>query len=83
MVCNVFTSNNTFIILTVDPRDFEGFKMSEQAEMYTVILNTGKQRRPRGMVLGGTREGDSGWGTCVYLWWIYVDVWQNQYNIVK
>lgn len=42
MVCNVFTSNNTFIILIVDPRDFEGFKMSEQAEMYTVILNTGK-----------------------------------------
>ena len=21
--------------------------------------------------------------TCVYLWWIHVDVWQNQYNIVK
>ena len=20
---------------------------------------------------------------CVYLWWIHVDVWQNQYNIVK
>ena len=42
MVCNVFTSSNTFIILIVDPRDFEGFKMSEQAEMYTAILNTGK-----------------------------------------
>ena len=22
-------------------------------------------------------------GTCVYLWWIHVDVWQNQHNIVK
>ena len=33
------------------------------------------------MVRGG-REG-SGWGTCVYLWWIHVDTWQNQYNIVK
>ena len=22
-------------------------------------------------------------GTCVYLWQIHVDVWQNQYNIVK
>ena len=32
---------------------------------------------------GGRREGDSGWGTRVYLWWIHVDVWQNQYNIVK
>ena len=39
--------------------------------------------RMRGMVLGGMREGGSGWGTRVYLWWIHVDVWQNQYNIVK
>ena len=22
-------------------------------------------------------------GTRVYLWWINVDMWQNQYNIVK
>ena len=27
--------------------------------------------------------GVSGWRTRVYLWWINVDVWQNQYNIVK
>ena len=26
------------------------------------------------MVWGGRREGDSGWGTRVYLWWIHVDV---------
>ena len=32
---------------------------------------------------GGKWEGGSGWGTRVYLWWIHVDVWQNQYNIVK
>ena len=35
---------------------------------------------------GWYREGGgrvSGWGTCVYLWWIHVDVWQNQYNVVK
>ena len=32
---------------------------------------------------GGKMEGDSGWGICVYLWWIRIDVWQNQYNIVK
>ena len=43
----------------------------------------GALRRPRGMVWGGKREGCSGWGTHVYLWWIHVDVWQNQYNIVK
>jgi len=41
------------------------------------------QRQPRGMVWGGRRERGSGWGTRVYLWWIHVDVWQNQYNIVK
>ena len=29
------------------------------------------------------REEGSGWGTRVYLWQIHVDVWQNQYNIVK
>ena len=32
---------------------------------------------------GGGGEGDSGWGTRVHPWWIHVDVWQNQYNIVK
>ena len=32
---------------------------------------------------GGRREEGSGWGTCVYLWRIHVDIWQNQYNIVK
>ena len=31
---------------------------------------------------GGGRRG-SGWGTCVHPWQIHVDVWQNQYNIVK
>ena len=39
--------------------------------------------RPRGMVPGGRWEGGSGWGTYVYLWQIHVNVWQNQYNIVK
>ena len=29
------------------------------------------------------REEGSGWGSRVYLWWIHVDIWQNQYNIVK
>ena len=27
--------------------------------------------------------GGSGLGTHVHPWWIHVDVWQNQYNIVK
>ena len=41
------------------------------------------QRRPRGMVQGGRRERGSGWGTHMYLWQIHVDVWQNQYNIIR
>ena len=32
---------------------------------------------------GGRWEGGSGWGTRVHPWQIHVDVWQNQYNIVK
>ena len=47
------------------------------------MFGTGALGRPRGMVQGGRGEGDSGWGTCVHPWWIHVDVWQNQYNIVK
>ena len=66
--------------------------------MYNIINETSCQLRfnawywmlgaaalgwPRGMVQGVRREGDSGWWTRVYLWQIHVDVWQNQYNIVK
>ena len=29
------------------------------------------------------REEGSGWGARIYLWRIHVDIWQNQYNIVK
>ena len=47
------------------------------------MLGAGALRRPWMMVRGGRREGFSGWGTRVYLWWIHVDVWPNQYNIVR
>ena len=33
--------------------------------------------------LGKEVGGDSGWETRVHPWRIHVDVWQNQYNIVK
>ena len=66
--------------------------------MYNTIYETNRQSRfnagyrmlragalgwPRGMVQGGRWEESSGWGTRVHLWHIHVDVWQNQYNIVK
>ena len=47
------------------------------------MLGAGALGRPRGRVQGGRREEGSGWGTHVYLRWIHVDIWQNQYNIVK
>ena len=47
------------------------------------LLGAGALGRPRGMVWGGRREEGSGWGTHVYLWWIHLDIWQNQYNIIK
>ena len=47
------------------------------------MLGAGALGRPRGMVWGVRREDGSGWGTHVYLWWIHVDIRQNQYNIVK
>ena len=47
------------------------------------MLGAGALGLPRGMVRGGKKEEGSGWGTCVYLWRIHVDIWQNQYNIVK
>ena len=33
--------------------------------------------------MGREVGGGSGLGTRVHPWWIHVDVWQNQYNIVK
>ena len=47
------------------------------------MLGAGALGRHKGMIQGGRREEGSGWGTRVYLWWIHVDTWQNQYNIVK
>ena len=47
------------------------------------MLGAGALERPRGMVWGGRREEESGWGTHVCLWQIHFYIWQNQYNIVK
>ena len=47
------------------------------------MLGAGALGRPRGMGWGGRREGGSGWGTRVHLWWIHVDVWQKPIQICK
>ena len=47
------------------------------------MLGAGALGWPRGMVQEGRWEGGSGWEAHVHPWWIHVDVWQNQYNIVK
>ena len=38
---------------------------------------------PDGWYGEGGGRGGSGWGARVHLWRIHVDIWQNQYNIVK
>ena len=38
---------------------------------------------PEGWYEEGGGRGGSGWGARVYPWQIHVDVWQNQYNVVK
>ena len=38
---------------------------------------------PEGWYGEGRGRWGSGLGTRVHPWWIHVDVWQNQYNIVK
>ena len=53
-------------------------------KIWTVhILSIINNISPRGMVRGGRTEEGSEWGTRVCLWQIHIDVWQNQYNIVK
>ena len=38
---------------------------------------------PEGWDGEGGGSGGLGWGTHVHPWLIHVNVWQNQYNIVK
>ena len=38
---------------------------------------------PEGWYGEGGWKGGSGWGTRIHQWQIHVDVWKNQYNIVK
>ena len=47
------------------------------------VLRAGALGWPRGRGWGGRWEWGSGWGTHVHPWLIHVNVWQNNYNIVK
>ena len=55
--------------------------------MYVVVqVRVGKEfpdMRQNEREWGGRWEGGSGWRSRVHLWGIHVDVWQNQYHIVK
>ena len=57
--------------------DFPGTAKGVLSEGYRV-LGAGALGWPRGMGWGGKWEG-----THVHLWRIHVNVWQNEYNIVK
>ena len=47
------------------------------------MLGAGAQGWSREMIWDGRWEGGSGLGTHVHPWLIHVNVWQNQYSIVK
>ena len=47
------------------------------------MLGAGAQGRSREMIWGGRWEGGSRLGTHVHPWRVHVNVWQNQYSIVK
>ena len=47
------------------------------------MLGAGARGWSREMIWGRRWEGGSELGTHVHPWWIYVNVWQNQYSIVK
>ena len=60
------------------------YEMNRQSRFHAWywILGAGALGWPRGMVQGGRRGEGSGWGTCVYLWRIHVDI-PIQYCKVK
>ena len=66
-------SQECMIALTFKVNQGAGYRM----------LGAGALGWPRGMAWGGRWEWGSGLGTHVHPWRIHVDVWQNQYNIVK
>ena len=49
----------------------------------TGCLGLGHWDDPEGWYGDGGGRGGSGLGTHVHPWWIHVNVWQNQYSIVK
>jgi len=56
---------------------FNKFKKLSQSQ--TQLKQQNKQTKPTELF----KKENSGWETHVHPWWIHVDVWQNQYNIVK
>ena len=57
--------------------------MNRQSRFYARYRMLVHWDDPEGWYGEGGKEGGSGWGIRVHPWRIHVDVWQNQYNIVK
>jgi len=57
-------------------------KILAQFHIHALVycIGTGMTQRDG---MGREVGGSSGWGIRVHLWWMHVDVWQNQYNILK
>ena len=60
-----------------------GMKLQSRFDAWYRMLRARTLGGPREMIWGGRWEGGAGWGTRVHPSWFHVDVWQNQYNIVK
>ena len=66
----------------------ESCKLSHVKRISSLMHDTGCSglvhwNNPEGWDGEGGERRHSGWGTRAYQWRIHVDVWQNQYNIVK
>ena len=57
--------------------------LDEELEWCHCVMQVSAWGWSREMIWGGRWDGGSGLGTHVHPWWIHVDVWQNQYSIVK
>ena len=66
-------------VFSVSQMKVQNFRVSMESRFELINKN---ENDPEGWYGEGGERG-SAWGACVHPWQIHVDVWQNQYNIVK